>query len=459
MIYRTTVTVAVLSMALTSTSMFKALAQVQAPNRSNEPSSIPATTRITALRNVRVIDGTGAPAKENQTLLIDGANIRAVGATGTITIPEGARMLDLSGRTVLPGLVMLHEHVHYGKEHAEPLTSPRLFLAFGVTTIRTAGTDHPYFDLNLKRKIAQGVIPGPEMHVTSQFLNGEGSRHLGDKIVRDADDARRTVRYWAAEGVTSFKVYRHITKAALAVIIDEAHSLNLPVMGHLESVSCREAVELGIDYIEHGFGSCRSDLTSDGGQSGTANVVSREQALIQKLVDSRVVLTITPIDRGRPLTPRELEVLHPGQREKYLTQQEDLRSGTKKVDPRGIHPLVLRFAKAGGRMALGSDPGCCGGYAQIPGFTNHEAVKMLVEAGFNPVEAIRIATLNGATFLGIQERTGSIAAGKEADLLVVRGDPSLSIADIGSVDMVFADGVAYDPNALLSAVKGLVGWQ
>ena len=107
---------------------------------------------------------------------------------------------------------------------------------------------------------------------------------------------------------------------------------------------------------------------------------------------------------------------------------------------------------------LGSDPGCRG-YGRIPGFTNHEALNLLVASGFNRFEVIRIATFGGAAFLGIQDRTGSIAVNIEADLLVVRGDPSLNIADIGSVDMVFANGVVSDPNTLLSAVKGLVGWQ
>jgi enamidase len=288
---------------------------------SNSPASRAQSGAITALKNVRVIDGTGTSPVENQTIVIEGTLIRSVGSTTTVTIPEGARTLDLSGRTVLPGLVMLHEHVHYGTEHAEPLSYPRLFLAFGVTTIRTAGTEHPYFDLNLKRKIAEGSIPGPEIHVTSQILNGEGSRFLGDKVVRDAEDARRVVRYWAAEGVTSFKVYRHISKAALAAIIDEAHRHRLPVTGHLESVSCREAADLGIDNIEHGFGSCRSDLGGEGsGNVGAPNVSSRGQALIKKLVDSRVVLTVTPFDRDRTLPARELELLHPGRREKYLRQ-------------------------------------------------------------------------------------------------------------------------------------------
>jgi hypothetical protein len=111
-----------------------------------------------------------------------------------ISIPEGTRTLDLDGRTVLPGFVMLHEHMMYGAEgntHPQPFSSPRLYLAFGVTTIRTAGTDHPYVELNLKRRVEAGQVPGPEMHLTSPFFNGDGSPFLGDKVVRDPEDAPR----------------------------------------------------------------------------------------------------------------------------------------------------------------------------------------------------------------------------------------------------------------------------
>jgi hypothetical protein len=126
---------------------------------------------------------------------------------------------------------MLHEHMFDGTAEIitipQPFTSPRLYLAFGVTTIRTAGTDHPYVDLNVKRGIDRGTVPGPEMHLTGPFLNGEGGRFLTEKIVRDPEDGRRAVRYWAAEGFTSFKVYQQISKDALAAIIDEAHRLGL----------------------------------------------------------------------------------------------------------------------------------------------------------------------------------------------------------------------------------------
>jgi hypothetical protein len=170
---------------------------------------------ILALTHARVIDGTGAAPLADQTLIIDGGRIRALGATSVVAIPAGARTRDLTGRTIMPGLIMLHEHMEWlvgTTTHVQAFSAPRLFLACGVTTIRTAGTDHPYVELNLKRQIDEGRAIGPEVFVTSPFLNGPGNVSLGDNIVRNAEDARRAVGYWAAEGVSSIKVYQHISK-------------------------------------------------------------------------------------------------------------------------------------------------------------------------------------------------------------------------------------------------------
>ena len=250
-----------------------------------------------ALRNVRIIDGTGAPARQNQTLIIDNGRIRALGGVTEIVIPEGTQTLDLDGRTVLPGFVMLHEHMFYASEndntHPQPFTSPRLFLAFGLTTIRTAGTDHPYVDLNLKRGVDAGQVPGPEMHLTSPAMNGAVMNgFLGDKVVRNPEDARGFVRYWAAEGFTSFKAYQLLSREALAAAIDEAHRLGLRVTAHLgSSVTCRDAVEVGIDNLEHAFGPC-TRLTRD--DLGTDPDGPRAQDFIRILIARKVVLTFTP---------------------------------------------------------------------------------------------------------------------------------------------------------------------
>jgi imidazolonepropionase-like amidohydrolase len=418
--------------------------------RSQEPTAV-------VLRNVRVIDGTGSPPSANQTVVIQGARIVAVGASGAVNVPPGATELDLAGHTVLPGLVMMHEHMIYmvnGEfSHSLPFSAPRLYLAFGVTTIRTAGTDHPYVEKNLKRAIDRGEAPGPEIHLTSPYFNGPGGL-LSDIIVTEPEEARRSVRYWAAEGFRWFKVHDHITRPVLEAIIDEAHRHQARVTGHLQSIGCLDAVELGIDNIEHSWFSCRSDLRASGPSDSRD---TRAEALFPRLVKAQVTVTATPVDYVRPLSDRELDLLHPAAREAYAqTRAQAGKPGLPPPPPRGEGPLSLRFVKAGGRLVLGSDP-CCG--SNLPGFASHDAVTLLVEAGFTPLDAIRVATRQGATFLGVDDRVGTIAPGKEADLLIVRGNPAANIQDISNVVHVFANGKHYDPAALLAEVRGQVGWR
>ena len=419
----------------------------------------------TLLMNVRIIDGTGAPATTNQSLVIEDGRIKAIGPSPQVPVPAGARVVDLSGRSVMPGLVMLHEHLNYsgGSElmRIQPFSAPRLFLAFGVTTIRTAGINEPYAEINLKRRIDSGLVPGPEMFVTGPWFNepeeGPGlavefrEEFLGMKFVRDADDARRAVRYWAAEGVTSIKVYRRTTPAMMAVIAAEAHRLGLPVMGHIAATSCRAAADAGMDFIEHGL-ECPKDLPSRDPESPEV------RELIRALVIAKVTVDVTPVSAAA-LTEAEREVLHPAADHRYLELQS--RGGRLQPRPgevlRAKPGVLAAFVRAGGRLVVGSDPG---GFYRIPGFSNHHSLQLLYEGfGFSELDAIRIATLNGATALGIQQRTGSIAVGKEADLIVVRGDPSTHIRDSSNVEMVFSNGILFDPKVLLAEVKGKFGWQ
>lgn len=426
------------------------------------------------LTNVRVIDGTGSPARENQVVVIRDGRIDAFGTKEKIAIPANSCVKDLAGRSVLPGLVMLHEHLQYnyqsqsdllaggsalGLTHPQHFSFPRLYLSAGVTTIRTAGTDHPYADINLKRLIDTGKTPGPEIHLTSPFLSGAGDPFLPAVQIKDVDAARRAVRYWAAEGVTSFKVYKWIPAVALAAVIDEAHKLGLIVTAHLGrgGVTCRAAAEMGIDNLEHGFGPCiaADELESD--LSGP-----RTTALLRTLLEKRVVLTLTMDRRGEPLSELAGELLDPSARERYLknlSSRPAAASTAPDRQPPLSERLLLAFVKGGGRIVVGTDAGCCGGGNQIAGLASHRPVEGLVAMGFAPLEAIRLATLGGATFLGIDKRTGSIEPGKEADLMIVRGDPAERIQDLNNVETVFANGVAYDPKALASSVKGQVGWR
>jgi enamidase len=266
----------------------------------------------------------------------------------------------------------------------------------------------------------------------------------------------------------------HISRAELKAAIEAAHKRGLKVTGHLCSVTYKEAAELGIDNLEHGF-FASTDFVTDkkpdecpgqgkGQQSINALDPSSEQAraLIEELIKRNVALTSTltvfeTFAPGRPVPPG-LDVLTP-----QLKQQFEQRFTATSRAPQSFYAtlvpkgmaLELAFARAGGLLVAGTDP--TGGGGVIPGFSNQRQLELLVEAGFTPVEAIRIGTLNGATLLGRADRVGSIAVGKQADLVIVDGDPSQRIVDVRNVQMVFKQGVGYDPAKLIASVKGWVG--
>ncbi len=264
---------------------------------------------VTALIDVNVIDGTGAPARPHQTVVIRDGRIAAVGPMDSTPIPAGAEKRQLSGHSVLPGLVMLHEHMMYFSGfriwHSQAVSFPRLYLAAGVTTLRTAGGDEPMTDLNLKLAIDEGRIAGPRMFVTGPFFNGYSDHFLGDDIVRTKADGEREVRYWAARGATSFKIYSDLTPDAAAGVIETAHALGLKVTGHLGRINCRQAAELGIDNIEHSFSACLEELGArPDDPTPTPPDPQKAKALIALLVSRRGGADQHPGHRSQPTAER-----------------------------------------------------------------------------------------------------------------------------------------------------------
>src|SRR5712671_4125404 len=212
------------------------------------------TAPVAALTHVRVIDGTGRPASDDQTLILRDGHISAVGRTGTVDIPRSARVLDLTGRTVFPGMVGMHEHLYYQIEPpgsasiitTAPAAFARLYLAAGVTTIRTAGAVDLAGDLRVKALIDAGAEAGPTIDVTGPYLNAVGNRPSPDAIEHDVERA-------AEQGATSFKAYTSLRSSELKAAIEAAHKRGLRITGHLCAVGYREAVALGIDNLEHGI--------------------------------------------------------------------------------------------------------------------------------------------------------------------------------------------------------------
>src|SRR5215469_7861384 len=220
------------------------------------------------LEHVRIIDGTGRAAVEDHNVVLEGGKITAIQPGSDIAAAKGTSVLDLRGYSVTPGIVGMHNHLFYvgrpnfdSKRHPDPpalvpqmtFSAPRLYLASGVTTMRTTGSVETYTDLNLKRAIDEGKLPGPHLDVTGPYLEGANSYFIQMPHLTSPDDARQLVEYWADRGVTSFKAYMNITRAELKAAIDAAHKRGLKVTGHLCSVTYLEAAELGIDDLEHGF--------------------------------------------------------------------------------------------------------------------------------------------------------------------------------------------------------------
>jgi imidazolonepropionase-like amidohydrolase len=446
------------------------------------------------LTHVRIIDGTGAPAVEDQNVVIEGGKITAIQAGSDVQADNNTAVLDLHGHTVIPGIVGMHDHLFYivrpnldsRRHHDDPVlvtqmtfSAPRLYLASGVTTMRTTGSVEPYADLNLKRDIDAGKLPGPHLDVTGPYLEGAESYFLQMPHLTSPDDARQTVEYWADRGVTSFKAYMNITRAELKAAIDTAHKRGIKVTGHLCSVTYKEAAELGIDDLEHGF-FVNTQLDTDkkpdvcsqsAGDESLARMAPdtpEAKDLINLLVSHHVAITSTlPVFEGDlgggrpPVRQQALDAMRPQAREDFflLRQQRPASAPTPKIDPVLLwkHDLELEraFVAAGGLLLAGPDP--TGRGDVLPGFGDQRAIELLVEAGFSPVEAIKIATLNGAVYMGRDKQIGSIAAGKNADLVVIKGDPSKQISDVENVEIVFKDGVGYDSRKLLDSVRGRYG--
>lgn len=436
-----------------------------------------------ALEHVRVIDGTGAAAKTDQTIVISSGKITAIGNAGAVPVPADANRMDMTGFSALPGLVGMHDHLFYpggGRlYHDMPFSFPRLYLALGVTTIRTTGSMEPYTDLEIKKAVDAGKIPGPKINATGPYLEGEEKPLflLQPHGLTGPDDATRTVEYWVAEGARSFKVYNYLTRAELKAVVDAAHKHGIKVTGHLCSIGIREAVELGIDDIEHGlpedtefFADKKPDVCPDNRQVIAQLVkmdVSSEpiQTTIRTMVAKHVALTSTlPVFEqfvsARPDEPQKvLDTMSDDARKAY----QAIRAQLAQTAQQSPWPVMFQkemqfereFVKQGGTLLAGLDPTGIGG--TVAGYGDLREVELLVESGFTPLESIKIATLNGAQFLGVDNQVGSLTPGKQADIMLVKGDPSSKIADIENVELVFKDGVGWDSKKLIDSVKGQVG--
>jgi len=434
---------------------------------------------IVIIRNVTVIDGTGEAIKTNQDIVFANNKIIAIGKHNKVKIPEKAKIIDGTGKTVIPGLIMLHEHLF----HAKPFdgiykgthmtgTFPKMYLAGGVTTMRTAGSTSANSDLIVKNSIENGKAVGPTIDVSTPHI--ERTIPFIKSLYGD-ESIENWLNYWFDKGITSVKVYNNITKDDLREIIKVAHAKNIKVTGHLCSVTYREAAELGIDNLEHSF-IPSTDFVADkqenecalrAGMMSLLDLDDKDPELVELmkyLIEKNVTLTYTPTV-FEPFTDREVI---PGGGEvalaPYILEQMQTiydKSINTKRDSLELKMFkkemkrVMKFHSMGGKITVGTDP--TGSGKTIAGYANQRLIELLIETGFSIEEAIKLATLNGAEYLGIDKETGTIEVGKKADLVLIDGDLSKDISNIRKMELVFKNGIGFDSKKIFDSVKGKVG--
>lgn len=442
------------------------------PDQFDEAIAVDAASVV--IENVTIIDGTGRTPVDGQTVLIQDGVIRDVGAE--IMIPLGAQTIDGTGKTLIPGLIGLHNHTFYTTSQRRiqlDVTAPLLYLASGVTTIRTTGSYAPYSELELKRAINNRERIGPRMFVTGPYITGgEGYTYM--TRLDGPEDARRVVRYWAEEGVDWFKAYNLITREELAAAADEAHKFGVKVTGHLCSVSFREAVAAGIDNLEHGFftntdydedkplDQCPSDFRESLLEVDMNG--DEVQTTFREMNEAGVGMTSTLavyelyVPNRPPLEQRVLDAMSSEVQKEYLQTRSNIADQNSQLW-KDLWVKALEFEKAfveaGGLLASGVDPTGYGG--ALPGYGDQRNYELLHEAGFSTPEVVQIMTLNGAMILGIEDETGSIEPGKHADLVLIDGDLASDPALIRNVEIVFRDGVGFDSAWMIDSIEGTVG--
>ena len=436
-------------------------------------------TDTVALIHATIIDGTGAPAKNDQAIIIIKGRISKTGNAKNITIPASAKILDCTGKTIIPGMVMMHEHLFYGESLPPyylgvemPISFPRLYLAGGATTIRTAGSVEGQTDLNIKKAIDKGQMPGPDIDVTAPYIEREFLPIPEVQFIKSSEEAAEEVNYWIARGCTSFKVYMDITKDDLKAVVSLAHQHNLKVTGHLCSLTYREAAELGIDNLEHGF-IPSSDFVTGKKENVCAfgsvtpslkNLDVNSQAmkdLMKFLIEKKVTITSTlPVlepNTGREMIPGGGDAALAHQIKEAVEKNYNV-AGNDSSDAALFKKEMTwekQFVEMGGKLMAGVDP--TGAGRTIPGYADRHVLELLVEAGFSLPMAVKICSLNAAEYLGRDKDIGSIEEGKRADLVLIDGDIQKDIHAVRNTEIVFRNGIGYDSKKLFESVKGMVG--
>ncbi|HEY3131840.1 MAG TPA: amidohydrolase family protein [Acidobacteriota bacterium] len=397
---------------------------------------------LTIIQGGLLIDGTGRAPLQNSQVVIRGNQIEHVGPLGSFPIPAGARRIDARGKTILPGFVDLHFHI------ADDPTLVPLFVARGVTSARDPGAWIEYFEPVKQWEQANGIA-APRLFLCGPHLDGPGPAYPADSVViLSPEEARLRVQRQVAQGATAIKVYFRLPLASIRAAAEEAHLLEIPVTAHLEIIDVRDAVEAGVNGIEH--------ITSLGlplvppieAEKYRQAVLANNDA--RRMGRYRMWASIDPhsqaaLDLARFLSARKIFV------DPTLAVFER-QPGDKGEEIDMMVRAVANMKTYVGVLHQAGVPIVVGSHSDVPhaarGLAYHRELELLVESGLKPIDVLVAATKTGAQFLGRDRDLGTIEKGKLADILIVDGNPLQDIRNARNVSVVIADGRVIDPKQI-----------
>ncbi|MGI8784636.1 MAG: amidohydrolase family protein [Acidobacteriota bacterium] len=389
----------------------------------------PAANKVIAIIGATLVDGRGGTPVADAVVVVRGSRIVAAGTRAAVAVPLGAEAVDASGQWLVPGLIDSHFHLD------GDATLPQLFLTHGVTSVRDPGQWIEAYD-----GVRKSGAEIPRLFLAGPHLDTAPPAYPDDSyIARDPEETRQAVQRAVASGASSIKVYFRLPLASIQAAVAAAHARGIPVTAHLEIVDAADALRAGVDGIEH--------VTS----FGTALLPPREAEKYRQAVladnNARREGRYEMWSRLKFDTPRAAELFKLiGRRQTFVSATLavfERRTGdrnTTAVHVEGFHNMkafVGRAASAGGRVVVGSHSG-------VPhaerGWAYQREMELLVDSGLSPLEAITAATLQNARFFRIEERLGTIEAGKLADLVLLGADPVKDIAAMRQIRRVMLNG-------------------
>lgn len=389
-----------------------------------------------AFTHVAIIDTKGGPVKRDMTVVIKNGRIVNIGRSRTIKISRNAQVINASGRFLIPGLWDMHAHI--GDDEFDQTATLRLFIVNGITGVRImngAPAHHLW-----RQAIERGELSGPRMMIASRIIDGPNS-FLSAVKVNNAEEARAAVRRAKQEGADFIKVHDTLPRDAYFAIVNEAKQLGLPVAGHVPaSITAKEAAEAGQKSIEHFTG--LSEAETDTAKADTLiGIFKKNHTWICPTIIMRNNYAILD-DHSLADDPR-LRYVKPAWKSSWMSMTNGAAKlpanewTARRETVRREQALIGRFQKAGVGILAGTDD--ANPYV-MPGFSLHDELRLLVDSGLTPIEALQAATLNPSKFFNQLASSGSIEQGKFADLVLLEGNPLEDIRNTAKISGVVVNG-------------------